>query len=91
MLTSRPAAALGIRDRGILQDGYAADLVLLDPDRVGPRLPHAVNDLPAGGTRLAQEADGIHTTIVNGEVLLQEGKFTGARPGQLLRGSGYTT
>src|SRR5204863_6652884 len=46
MLTSRPAASLGIRDRGILRDGYAADLVLLDPERVGPRLPYAVTDLP---------------------------------------------
>jgi N-acyl-D-aspartate/D-glutamate deacylase len=90
MLTSRPAAAFGLRDRGILRDGCAADLVLLDPERVGPRLPYAVADLPAGGTRLAQEADGIHATIVNGEVFLQEGKFTGARPGQLLRGSRYS-
>ena len=86
MLTSRPAAALGIRDRGTLREGWAADLVVFDPERIGPRLPYAVNDLPAGGTRLAQEADGIHATIVNGEVLLQDGKFTEARPGQLVRG-----
>jgi N-acyl-D-aspartate/D-glutamate deacylase len=45
-----------------------------------------VNDLPAGGTRLAQDADGIHATIVNGEILLRDGTFTEARPGQLVRG-----
>jgi N-acyl-D-aspartate/D-glutamate deacylase len=86
MLTSRPAAALGIRDRGTLREGWAADLVVFDSERIGPRLPYAVNDLPAGGTRLAQEADGIHATIVNGEILLQDGKFTEARPGRLVRG-----
>ncbi|MBO0730260.1 MAG: amidohydrolase family protein [Acidimicrobiaceae bacterium] len=86
MLTSRPAAGLGIPGRGLLQEGYAADVVILDADRVGPRLPHAVTDLPAGGTRLVQEAEGIHATVVNGEILLQDGTFTDARPGQLVRG-----
>jgi N-acyl-D-amino-acid deacylase len=86
MLTSRPAEALGFPDRGLLREGYAADVVVIDPVRVGPRLPYAVSDLPAGGTRLAQEADGIQATVVNGQILLEDGKFTEARPGQLLRG-----
>jgi N-acyl-D-amino-acid deacylase len=85
MLTSRPAQVFGFSDRGLLREGYVADLVVLDPERVAPRLPYAAADLPAGGTRLVQEADGIHTTVVAGQPLLRDGKFTEARPGRLLR------
>lgn len=85
MLTSRPAQEFGFSDRGLLQEGHVADLVVLDPEHVAPRLPYAAADLPAGGTRLVQEADGIHATIVAGQTLLKDGKFTEARPGRLLR------
>jgi N-acyl-D-aspartate/D-glutamate deacylase len=87
MLTSRPAAEFGFSDRGILLEGNVADLVVLDPEHVAPRLPYAAADLPAGGTRLVQEAEGIHASVVAGQTLLRDGKFTGARPGRLLRGS----
>jgi N-acyl-D-amino-acid deacylase len=85
MLTARPAQVFGFSDRGLLREGYVADLVVLDPERVAPRLPHAAADLPAGGTRLVQEADGIHATVVAGQPLLRDGKFTDARPGRLIR------
>jgi N-acyl-D-aspartate/D-glutamate deacylase len=85
MLTSRPATEFGFSDRGLLREGNVADLVVLDPERVAPRLPYAAADLPAGGTRLVQEAEGIHATIVAGQTLLNDGKFTEARPGRLLR------
>jgi N-acyl-D-aspartate/D-glutamate deacylase len=85
MLTSRPAREFGFSDRGLLREGNVADLVVFDPERVAPRLPYAATDLPAGGTRLVQEAEGIHATVVAGQMLLQDGKFTAARPGRLLR------
>ena len=62
------------------------DLVFFDPDTVGPDMPDIVNDLPAGARRLVQRARGISATVVNGEVLLRDGKHTGALPGRLLRG-----
>jgi N-acyl-D-amino-acid deacylase len=85
MLTFRPAQVFGFPHRGLLREGSVADLVVFDPDRVAPGLPYAVRDLPAGGTRLVQEADGIHATVVGGQTLLRDGKFTEARPGRLLR------
>ena len=85
MLTARPASEWGLADRGLLREGYAADVVVFDPAEIGPELPSARSDLPAGGTRLVQEARGIRATIVAGQVLLDHGTFTPARPGRLLR------
>ena len=86
MLTSRPAWEWGMADRGLIREGYVADLVVFDPEVIGPRLPSARADLPAGGTRLVQEADGIRASVVSGQVLLDNGAFTEARAGQLIRG-----
>jgi N-acyl-D-amino-acid deacylase len=85
MLTSRPAAEFGLTGRGLLREGSVADLVVFDPDAIGPKLPSAQSDLPAGGTRLVQEATGIRASVVSGQVLLDNGVFTSARPGQLIR------
>jgi hypothetical protein len=57
-----------------------------DPDTIAPEMPEVANDLPAGARRLVQRARGIAATVVNGEVLLRDGKHTGALPGRLLRG-----
>ena len=86
MLTLVPATLWGFHDRGLVREGMAADLVVLDPDTVSAEMPEVVDDLPAGARRLTQRARGIAATVVNGEVLLREGKHTGALPGQLLRG-----
>jgi N-acyl-D-aspartate/D-glutamate deacylase len=86
MLTSDPARVWGFHDRGVLGEGYAADLVVFDPATVAPGLPQAANDLPAGATRLKQIAAGVAATVVNGQVLLRDGEPTGALPGRLLRG-----
>jgi N-acyl-D-amino-acid deacylase len=59
---------------------------VLDPDRVAPKMPEVVNDLPAGARRLRQKAGGFRASIVNGEVVLRDGEHTGAFPGRLLRG-----
>src|SRR5437879_1140477 len=81
-----PATYWGFADRGLVREGFVADLIVFDPDTISPEMPEVVNDLPAGARRLVQRARGIAATIVNGEVLLRDGKHTGALPGQLLRG-----
>jgi N-acyl-D-aspartate/D-glutamate deacylase len=86
MLTLVPATLWGFADRGLVREGFAADLVVFDPDTIAPEMPEVAHDLPAGARRLVQRARGIAATVVNGEVLLRDGKHTGALPGQLLRG-----
>jgi N-acyl-D-aspartate/D-glutamate deacylase len=86
MLSFDNATHWGFADRGLIREGFAADLVVFDPDTVGPEMPEVVRDLPAGARRLVQRARGFAATVVNGEVLLRDGKHTGALPGRLLRG-----
>jgi len=86
MITLVPATLWGFFDRGLVREGMAADLVVFDPDTVGAQMPEVVDDLPADARRLVQRARGIAATVVNGEVLLRNGKHTGALPGRLLRG-----
>jgi N-acyl-D-aspartate/D-glutamate deacylase len=86
MLTLVPATLWGFHDRGILREGMAADLCVFDPDTIMAEMPEVVDDLPAGARRLVQRTRGIAATVVNGEILLRDGKHTGALPGQLLRG-----
>jgi N-acyl-D-amino-acid deacylase len=82
------ASAWGLADRGLLREGYRADLVLFDAERVKPAMPTVETDLPGGARRLVQKAEGIAATIVNGEVTLDHGQPTGRLPGALLRGPG---
>ena len=86
MLTLVPATLWGFSDRGLIREGMAADLVVFDPDTIAALMPEVVDDLPAGARRLVQRTKGIAATVVNGEVLLRDGKHTGALPGRLLRG-----
>jgi N-acyl-D-aspartate/D-glutamate deacylase len=86
MLTLVPATLWGFHDRGLLREGMAADFVVFDPDTIAARMPEVVDDLPGGARRLVQRTRGVSATVVNGEVLLRDGKHTGALPGQLLRG-----
>jgi N-acyl-D-amino-acid deacylase len=86
MLTLETASAWGFHDRGMVREGMAADLNVIDPATVAPLLPEVRWDLPGGSRRLVQKATGIRATVVNGEVLLADGEHTGALPGQLLRG-----
>ena len=82
MLSFVPATHWGFADRGLVREGFAADLVVFDPDTIAPEMPEVVHDLPAGARRLVQRARGIAATVVNGEVLLRDGKHTGALPGE---------
>ena len=90
-LTYDSASAFGIYDRGLVQPGMAADLVVFDPDTVAPRKEDVVHDFPANGWRMRELADGIHYTVVNGEVLLEKGEHTGAHPGKVIRNARYQT
>jgi N-acyl-D-aspartate/D-glutamate deacylase len=88
-LTFDSASAFGIYDRGLLQPGMAADIVVFDPDTVRPGLSDTVHDFPSNGWRIRELADGIHYTVVNGEVLLEKGGHTGTYPGRVLRNARY--
>jgi N-acyl-D-amino-acid deacylase len=85
-MTQVPAQAWGFTDRGVLAEGKAADINVFDLATVTPDLPELVYDLPGGARRLRQTATGFKATVVNGQVLMDNGQPTGARPGRLLRG-----
>ncbi len=79
-MTSFPAARAGLQARGILRPGMKADIVLFDPETVGTRATY---------TDPNHYADGIPYVAVNGQLVVDNGKITDARPGQVLRGPGY--
>ena len=84
-LTDKPARLYGLRDRGRLQEGYFADVVVLDPDTVGPGEVYMKFDLPGGAGRVYGEAIGIEHVIVNGVPAVEHGEILDARPGALIR------
>jgi N-acyl-D-amino-acid deacylase len=88
-LTFDSASIFGLHDRGLLRPGMAADIVVFDPDTVRPLPLEVVHDFPTGAKRIKEPAAGIAATIVNGEVLLEDGKHTGALPGRVLRNTYY--
>jgi N-acyl-D-amino-acid deacylase len=85
MQTADTAELVGMTDRGTIEVGRRADLNLIDLDRLELGFPRAVDDLPAGGRRLLQEATGYVATVVAGVVTRRDGADTGARPGRLVR------
>jgi N-acyl-D-amino-acid deacylase len=85
MQTSETADFFGFTDRGRLKPGLRADVNLIDFDNLRLRQPEVVHDLPAGGRRLVQRADGYRATLVAGMPVFENGEDTGARPGQLVR------
>ena len=84
-ITYNPATMWGLHDRGLIREGMAADMVVFDPNTIGPNMPEVMHDLPSGAMRLKQTARGIKNTVVNGEILLTENEHSGAAPGKLLR------
>lgn len=85
LLTQRNALHMGLHDRGLIRVGAKADLNLIDPTRLGLNMPHLVNDLPAGGKRFLQTAQGYLGTWVNGQQITNHGRVNAIRPGQTLR------
>ena len=86
-LARRTAQTIGLNDRGLLAPGHRADLNLIDHDRLTLHPPEMRFDLPAGGKRLHQRADGYVATFVRGVAIAENGEPTGARPGRLVRGA----
>ncbi|QSB43765.1 D-aminoacylase [Tsuneonella flava] len=85
------AQLYGLEDRGLIAPGYLADLNIIDFDRLKLGKPWLAFDLPAGGKRLLQKADGYVATIKGGVVTFREGEWTGATPGNLIRGPQQVT
>ncbi len=83
--TQDTARAMNLTDRGVLAPGMKADVNIIDFDNLRVRLPEIVHDLPAGGARLQQRADGYIATLVSGQVTYHNGEATDALPGRLLR------
>ena len=85
-LTSDTAEAAGLLDRGVIRAGKKADMNVIDYDRLGFGQPYVTYDLPAGGKRLLQKAEGYEATIVSGAVTYRDGEATGALPGGVIEG-----
>jgi len=83
-LTGELADAFGIRNRGRIVPGLAADLVLFDPERIDRGREEFTNDVPGGGNRYVRHATGIDTVVVNGAVVWEDGAYTAARPGKIV-------
>jgi N-acyl-D-aspartate/D-glutamate deacylase len=86
-LTADPARTVGLNDRGVLAVGRKADINVIDHDKVLLKQPEVRYDLPAGGRRLFQSANGYDATIVSGTAISRGGEHTGALPGRLVRGA----
>jgi N-acyl-D-aspartate/D-glutamate deacylase len=84
-LSSDPARAFGIVQRGELREGCFADVNVIDPARLALPVPEFVHDFPNGAGRFAQRASGYVATLVNGELFMRDGVHTGALGGRVLR------
>jgi N-acyl-D-aspartate/D-glutamate deacylase len=85
LMTQAPAELFGLRDRGLVQEGFHADLVLFDPDTVGADEVRLVEDLPGGTARLFAGSTGVERVFVNGRPIVAAGATTGEVPGTVLR------
>lgn len=85
--THDTARCVGLDDRGTLEVGMKADINIIDFDRLQVHSPEIIYDLPAGGRRMFQDAEGYTATLVSGEVIMENGQYTGAVPGKLIRGA----
>ena len=74
-------------DRGVVAEGYLADLNIIDFERLSLPVPHIIADLPAGGERLVQRAEGYVATIKSGRPTFREGEHAGVYPGKVVRGA----
>ena len=87
MQTHDTARCVGLGDRGTLEVGMKADINIIDFNKLRVHAPEVIYDLPAGGRRIFQAADGYRATIVAGQVVMEDGVASGALPGKLIRGA----
>jgi N-acyl-D-aspartate/D-glutamate deacylase len=85
LMTQIPAALFGLRDRGVVREGYHADLFVFDPETVDTDEVRLVDDLPGGTARLFANSIGVSRVLVNGTTIVEDGVATDARPGTVLR------
>ena len=85
LMTQAPARHFGLTDRGELREGWKADVVVIDPDRVGAGPAERADDLPGGSWRLTAVAHGVEHVFVNGQEIVRGGELTSTLPGQVLR------
>ncbi|MGN6695297.1 MAG: N-acyl-D-amino-acid deacylase family protein [Aquihabitans sp.] len=85
LMTQVPAELFGLADRGLLAEGFHADIVVVDPETVGSELAELVHDLPGNSPRLTADSIGVTRVLVNGTVVVVDGKPTGELPGTILR------
>ena len=86
-LSHDTASSYGLDDRGLIAEGYLADLNIIDFERLSLPAPHIIMDLPAGGERLVQGADGYVATIKSGKPTFRDGRHEGVYPGKVVRGA----
>jgi N-acyl-D-aspartate/D-glutamate deacylase len=84
-LTQRPAELVGLKERGVLKVGWAADVVVFDAETVGPGPIYTRTDLPAGGARLYADAIGVSHVIVNGQEIIRDNRYLGTPAGKVIR------
>jgi len=89
-ITQVPAELFGLRDRGVLREGWIADVVVFDPEEINSGDVILLNDLPGGEGRLYAEVSGMHRVFVNGVPTVEKNEHTGSLPGVVLR-SGHDT
>jgi N-acyl-D-amino-acid deacylase len=87
LLSRDPALVVGFKDRGLIATGFKADVNVIDLNKLHLHAPRTSRDLPAGGRRLTQKADGFVATIVSGQITYRNGNPTGLLPGRLIRGA----
>jgi N-acyl-D-aspartate/D-glutamate deacylase len=85
LITQAPAELFGLRDRGVLREGYRADVVVFDPATIASGEVNLVDDLPGGASRLYADAIGVRHVLVNGVTSVADGTPTGSRSGTVLR------
>ena len=91
MITDAPARMYGIKNRGRLEEGYHADVNVIDPERIAVRPNEIRHDLPGGAWRLYGTAEGYEHVLCNGDEIVRNGEFTEARPGRMIRSGSDTT
>ncbi len=84
-ITGKSAEVLGLKNRGQLKEGWHADINVIDYDNLKSCHPEYVNDFPHNGGRLVVKSTGYDATIVAGQVVIQNGEYTGSRPGEVIR------